>query len=522
MAVLPFRDLTGDPARAYFSAGVTDEIRGQLSKLGALRVLSRGAVQRYDDANVAGLRADLGAGSAVEGSVRLEGARVRVAVELVDTETEQTIWTEQYDRSLDDVLSVQRDVALRIAEALKATLTPAERKNVERLPTTNPEAYQIYLRSQVLSSGERQQNLRAIELLRDALKLDPGFAVAQASMAYRLFFLAYYGDPKYLDLSIEEAERAVEMDPTLARAHVALASGYAVKGWAARSRQEFLKAQELERSGGSISNIAVLESEILGRHDEGLAWARRLLDRSPLMGDTIYHIAWPMMFLRDDATSERWLTEGAARFPRAPRLQALLAGLDYLRGNEAAAVSRARKMIEENPAFEEGLMVLGELSFLTGAPDAETNIERLFRNTPGLTTSPLLKPETHRTTYAYLLMKRGERARALDLLAESSKQAQAALADGNEGQRVPIEIAAIHAVKGESVPALEWLERGFTAGYKDYSTLGRHPVFESVRRESRFQDLLKKMQEAVATMRNRSTALAELRALPVPAVPNAR
>ena len=181
MAVLPFRDLTGDPARAYFAAGVTDEIRGQLSKLGALRVLSRGAVQRYGDANVKGLRADLGAGSAVEGSVRLEGARVRVAVELVDTETEQTLWSEQYDRRLEDVLSVQRDVALRIAEALKATLSPAERKSVERLPTTNPEAYQIYLRSLVLSSLERQQNLRAIELLQDALKLDPGFAVAQAS-----------------------------------------------------------------------------------------------------------------------------------------------------------------------------------------------------------------------------------------------------------------------------------------------------------------------------------------------------
>ena len=106
------------------------------------------------------------------------------------------------------------------------------------------------------------------------------------------------------------------MDPTLARAHVALASGYAVKGWAARSRQEFLKAQELERSDiGPISNIAVLESEILGRHDEGLAWARRLLDRPPLTGDTIYHIAWPLLFLRDDATSERWLKEGAARFP---------------------------------------------------------------------------------------------------------------------------------------------------------------------------------------------------------------
>ena len=502
---------------------MTDEIRGQLSKLGALRVLSRGAVQRYGDANVKGLRADLGAGSAVEGSIRLEGARVRVSVELVDTETEQTLWSEQYDRGLEDVLSVQRDVALRIAEALKATLSPAERQSVERLPTANPEAYQLYLQSLVLAALDRQQNRRAIELLQNALKLDPAFALAQARMAYRTFFLAYYEDPKYLDLSIEQAQRAVDMDPTLALAHLALASGYAVKGWAARSRQEFLKSHELEPSAsGPISNIAVLESEILGRHDEGLAWARRLLDLPPLTSDNVYHVTWPLLFIRDDATTERWLKEGEARFPNAPRLQGLLSGLDYLRGNEAAALSRARKMTEVHPGFEEGLMISAELSFLTGAPGAEAQIERLFRNTPGLTTSPLLKPETHRTTYAYLLMKRGERGRATELLAESSKHAHAALADGNEGQRVPVEIAAVHAVKGESVQALEWLERGLTAGYRDYSTLGRHPIFESLRRESRFQDVVKKMQEAVVTMRNRSTALSDLRALPFPAAAGAR
>jgi TolB-like protein len=520
VAVLPFRDLTGDPERAYFAAGVTDEIRGQLSKLGALRVLSRGAVQRYGAENVSGLRTDLGANSVVEGSVRLDGARVRVAVELVDTATEQTIWSEQYDRRLEDVLTVQRDVALRIAEALKATLSPAERTSVERLPTTNPEAYQLYLRSQVLRSGDRQQNLRAIELLQEALKLDPGFAAAQARMAYRNYFLASYADPKYLDLSIEQARRAIEMDPTLARAHFALASSYAVKGWAAKSRQEFLRAQELEPGdAGPISNIAVLESETLGRHDQSLTWARQLLDRRPLNGDTFYHLGWPLLFLRDDAVSERWLKEGETRFPDAPRLQCLSAGLDYLRGREDAALSRIRTMTEASPGFEEGLMVSAELTFLTGAPDAEAQIGRMFRNTPGLTTSPLLKPETHRTTYAYLLMQRGERARASELLAESLKEAQAALADGNEGQRVPVEIAAIHAVRGESAQALEWLERGHTAGYKDYSTLGRHPIFEPVRREARFQTLLKKMQEAVATMRARSTVLSELRTLPFPATP---
>jgi Tfp pilus assembly protein PilF len=465
---------------------VTDEIRGQLSKLAALRLLSRSAVQRYGDGNVRGLRSDLGAGSAVEGSVRLDGGRVRVAVELVDTATEQTLWSEQYDRTLEDVLSVQSDVALHIADALKATLTPEERKSVERLPTANPEAYQIYLRSLELNSLERQQNLRGIELLEQALKLDPRFALAQARLAYRTFFLAYYGDPKYLDMSIEQAQRAVEMDPTLARAQFALASGYAQKGWAARSRTAFLRAQELDRSdAGPISNIAVLESEILGRHDEAVAWARRLLDMPPVNGNSIYHIGWPLLFLRDDATSERWLKEGATRFSDFPRLQALLAALDYLRGKESEALSRARSIAEVHPGFEEGLMLLAELAFLTGAPDAETHIERWFRRTPGLTASPLLKPE-------------------------------------NENQRVPVEMAAIHAARAETDEALEWLERAFTAGYKDYSTLGRHPIFLAVRREARFQNLLKRMEAAVARMRERSSALSELRTMAFPAVATAR
>src|SRR6185312_12285757 len=160
------------------------------------------------------------------------------------------------------------------------------------------------------NSLERQQNLRAIEMLQDAMKLDPGFAVAQAAMAYRMFLLSIYGDPKYLDLAVEHAQRAIEMDATVVRAHVALASAYGVKGWAARSRQEFLRAQEFDRSAtGPISNIAVLESEILGRHDEALTWARRLLDLPPVNDVSIYHIAWPLLFLRDDEVSQRWLKE---------------------------------------------------------------------------------------------------------------------------------------------------------------------------------------------------------------------
>jgi hypothetical protein len=119
-------------------------------------------------------------------------------------------------------------------------------------------------------------------------------------------------------------------------------------------------------------------------------------------------------------------------------------------------------------------------------------------------------------------MKRGERDRAAALLAESSKESHAALGNGNESQRVPVDIAAIHAVKGETDQALEWLERGIAAGYTDYSTLGRHPIFASLQREARFQELLQRMEQAVARMRERSTVLSELRVMPFPPTAGAR
>jgi TolB-like protein len=517
VAVLPFRDLTGDPERAYFAAGVTEEIRGQLVKVSSLRVLSRSASQRYGEADIARLRSELGAGTALEGSVRLEGQRARVAVELVDTRTQQTIWSEQYDRTLDDVLTVQADVALRIASALDATLTAEERTRVARPPTANPKAYETYLRSQALSSGERQQNLRAIELLREALALDPTFAVAQARLAFRLVFLSSSDDPKHADLAIEAALKAIAMDPQLPMAHETLGMAYGQKGLATKSRQGFLKAGELDREQGSWVNLAVLESEILGRHDDGIAWARRGLNARRVTTDTFYHLVWPLMFLRDDAATDRWLSEGQRRFPRSPRLRYLRAGLQYLQGNEAAALADVSKIVDEQPAFEEGLNVQAELAFLTRSKDAEQLIERVHRRNPRLLVGQLLKQESHRTSYAWLLMARGERAQAAKLLTEALEHARAELAAGNENQRVPFEIAAIHATRGENDAALEWLEKAQAAGHSDYSTLARHPIFERVRREPRFQAVLAAMEKRVTSMRERSAVLAELRTLPFPA-----
>ena len=311
VAVLPFKNVSADAAQNYFSAGMTEEIRGQLSKLSALRLLSRSAVERYGEADVKRMAAELGAGSVVEGTVRLDKQRVRIGVQLIDAQNEQLLWGEQYDRQLDDVFAVQSDVALRIAGALQATLSPEERQRVEKRPTENLAAYELYLKSQELRFNEREDNLKAIQMLRLAFDLDPKFALAQSRMAYRTMFLSYYDDARHLNESIEMARTAIRLDPELADGHFALASAYGQKGQTENARMSFLRALELNpNAAGAMHNLSIVELDV-GRYDESLAWARRAFRLAPNSFLSYYHVGIPLISLGDDIHDGR-----GARGPR--------------------------------------------------------------------------------------------------------------------------------------------------------------------------------------------------------------
>ena len=143
VALLPFENLSHDPEQEYFSEGMSEEISGQLSKLASLQMISRNAVARHKSAlsNLRQIGQELGAGSLITGAVRREGGRVRVNVELVDPQTERTLWSEQYDRELKDIFAVQSEIALRIARTLGAKLSATNQEHIEKRPTDNLEAY---------------------------------------------------------------------------------------------------------------------------------------------------------------------------------------------------------------------------------------------------------------------------------------------------------------------------------------------------------------------------------------------
>jgi TolB-like protein len=199
IAVLPFENLSADKDNAFFADGIQDEILTGLAKVGGLKVISRTSTLRYDSKppNLSAIARELGVANILEGSVQRVGNRVRVNVQLIDAPSDSHLWAETYDRDLADVFAVQSEIAQKIAESLKSTLTKDERAVLTTRPTDNPAAYEAYLKARALifgsSSYDRKLVERTTESLDQAVTLDPKFALAWALLVQQHVWLYFSG-----------------------------------------------------------------------------------------------------------------------------------------------------------------------------------------------------------------------------------------------------------------------------------------------------------------------------------------
>lgn len=504
VAVLPFENISHNPSEEYFSAGMTQEISGQLSKLASLQLISPAAVARYKEprANLRQIVSELGVGSLIAGSVRQNAGRVRVNVELVDASNEQTMWSEQYDRELKDVFAVQSDIAVSIAKTLGASLSQSEQERIEKRPTKNMVAYQLYLQSQDLSLGATEENLRAIQKLQDAFAMDPQFALALAQMGYRQTYQGYLGDRHFVEAGIESARRALAIDPDLAEAHFVLGTAYWEKGQIAKARWSFLKALELKPNfAEGMNNRSLLELDS-GRPDEALYWAARSFRLAPNSGNSYYHLCLPLLALGDDATTEKWLMQGEQHHPRDVRVQIIRSVHEFLRGKRTEGLERSRKVAEIEPENQEPQILLADLTFLAGNKHAEAFLQRLVQIAPD--SSGMVLPETNRLKYAYLLLRRGDTKTAKRLIEDSEERARKAIEEGDEVFHSRLELAAVYSIRGNRRSALHWLEQAYSTGARDYRAIQIDPLFQNVRSDSKFKEIIRRMERDVAQMRARA------------------
>jgi TolB-like protein/class 3 adenylate cyclase/Tfp pilus assembly protein PilF len=451
IAVLPLENLSGDSEQEYFSDGMTDVLIGDLAKLGSLKVISRTSVMRYkqSDKSLPEIARELNVEGVVEGTVMRAGDRVRVTAQLVDARTDHHLWNERYERDLSDVLSLQSEIARSVAAQIQLELTPQEAARLTATRPVKPEAHDAYLRGlHALSPwASLREGLKAIELFGKAARLDPTFAEAHAALAFTYTRLGFWLLPpaEVMERARSAALRALALDEDSALAHVALAEVLYRYDWDWEGgRRELERAVALSPGDAWVLERYSIYLAIVGRFDESLAVSRRSVDAAPL--------------------DPRIRAEYAMRFHFARRSD--------------RAREELLRVIDSDPAVPEAYMILFTVDLELGLAEEATWADQKFREITG---SDAPWREEVRRGY-----REGQST-------EDRIRAWLSVAVAHRDEVTPPIFAYCYAYLGENDLAFEWAEQMYERRDPSLVLLPIHPMWDPVRSDPRFDDLLRRI-----------------------------
>ncbi|MFQ5528215.1 MAG: tetratricopeptide repeat protein [Thermoanaerobaculia bacterium] len=495
MAVLPVDNLSGEPADEYFVDGLTEQIISNLAQIEGVRVLARTTTRGYRDnpGRVAEIARDLQAGTVLEGSARRSEEKLRIHVQLIDGESEEHLWTGEFDRSLDDYFVIQSEIATRVAEALESTINPGRLARIRRGPTGDPSAFDLYLRGR---SAYRQQtrvgNEEAIEFYKRALSLDPEFALAEAGLANAYAQrVMRYGLPKESEeLAVAAARRALALNAELPEAFKAL-------GIVAMRQDRFREAigwneKALEFNPSYDEAIYNLSSVLhaSGRWDEAL---RMQLRETDVRGG-LPAVAAQMLrlgFVGQGAA----VAEAAFRAePHPAFLNAQLARHHARREDFDSARRRVAALRRAHPDWAGSWGASGEIEWLAGDYQAAAAFfVEAHRVWGGDEPEPLVN-------VARSLWILGERDAAERRFAQIETRLGPMIESGSEYWFHYWAMAAIESMRGEGVAAVDWYRRAVDMGHRSGWLDEIDPTFGAIQGNPEFERQLRRIQESIVEM----------------------
>jgi TolB-like protein/DNA-binding winged helix-turn-helix (wHTH) protein/Tfp pilus assembly protein PilF len=450
LAVLPLKNLSGDPTQEYFADGMTEEIIGRLSMIRGLRVISRTSVMQFKDTGLLApeIARKLGVDALVEGSVIREGDRIRVHAQLIRASTDEHFWSETYDRELGDALTLESEVAQSIAQRVAVTVSGKERVRLVDARPVSPEAYESYLQGLVAKGNSRAEVERRIAWFDETIRKDPTFAPAYVGLAdaYGKLGTVFVGAPpsETRPKVINATRKALELDPDLADAHVLLASMY-IRQWKwAEAEAEYRRALDLNPNDAAAHDGFSDWLLCHGRMEEALAWARRARDLDPL-GPSGHTIGWTLF--------------NAHRYDEAIR--------------------EFRNALAARPDDVVPLLPLGWALFYNHQADEAIRVwEKAAAATdrsPGVI-----------CTLIWAYARTGRRADALRLLAELKKRQQTGYIPAGA-------FVSAYLGLGDNDEAFAWLERAYQEQSNILIYIKVFPPFDPLRGDPRFQDLVRRV-----------------------------
>jgi len=454
VAVLPFVNASPDPDNEYLSDGITDELINALGNIPGLRVASRTSVfalkGRREDVRVLG--SEVGASVILEGTVRRSDARVRITTQLTDVADGRLLWSERYDRRMDDIFELQDEIARTIVETLRATFLGDFRDPVARRYTDNLRAWQMYLKGRFAWNKRTREGIaEAVQYFEQAAAEDPGYALAYSGLAdcYALE-VDYRGAPvtEGMRRAREEARRALALDEGLAEAHTSLAWVLFIHDWDWEAAgTHFARAIELNPGYATARQWYSWYLMAMSRTEEALAQGRIANELDPISASVCRSLGWLYYFAR--RTDE--------------------------------AVLQLQRALGLNPTSEETQWVLGLALIQAGRYDeAEAALREAEAGARG----------ANHHAYAalgHLAVLRGHRGEAERALAELTETARTRYVS-------PVDLARLHLVLGDTDGAFEWLERGRAERRGWLTYLNVEPLLDPIRGDPRFAELRRKMR----------------------------
>jgi serine/threonine protein kinase/Tfp pilus assembly protein PilF len=453
IAVLPFVNMSADPDNEYFSDGITDDIITTLSKVPDLCVTSRTSAMHYkgSEKNVREIGKELGVSAVLEGSVRRSGNRVRITSQLIDVNADAHVWAETYDRDLTDIFEIQSDVAGKIAHALRARLSPEVRASINRAPTEDIEAYALYKQGVYLwNKFTLEDGQKALKCFKEAIERDPYFALAHAGLADAYWALGIEQDlvpTEMFGLAKAAALHALEIDRRLADAHATLGAVYSWNDWNwSAADTEFDRANDLAGPQDRPCLKHGMHLAAMGRHKEGLEKAQAALALDPVSLSARTHLALQHYWGRD---YERAIEQALStlELDASFRPARLWLGLSYLqldRLNEAIeTLQSAADISGRNPNY------LAMLGCALGAAGKNDEVDAILAEMDAIAATRYISPRS---------------------------------------------FALVHTWSSRFPEALDWLGQAYEERAAWMPFLNVDPLWDSLRGEERFQELLKKMR----------------------------
>jgi TolB-like protein len=449
LAVLPLENLSGDPNQEYFSDGMTDALMTELSKIGTLRVISRQSVMRYkgSDMPLPEIARELDVDAVVEGSVLRVAERVRITAQLIGAVPERHLWADNYDRDFGDALILSSEVAQAIAREIQVTLTPEEQARLTSTRPVNPEAHDLYMKGKYHYFKLTKKELeKANEYFQQAIEADPNYAQAYAGLAASYEFLAWAG---YMPLDEAKSKtsallnKALEIDDTLAEAHLALSGVlfYLYWDWAEGER-EMKIAIELNPNLAEAHREYASYLMAMGRFEESIAEARLALRLEPFVPTYEGTLARMYFFARQ-------YDQAIAQYQRLAELEP----------KESGPYWSLARVYEQLDRYEDAFKARQRALILSEAPAEEVEALGRAYSEEGPKGYWMWHLEKHKGRY----------------------------------EHDPYFSAKIYAQLGDKEQAFAWLEKAYEQHDGRIYTLKVEPLLDPLRSDSRFQDLLRRL-----------------------------